>query len=526
MANGRTVAPLRKVLAMIIGTVGVFVVFFGAGRASWATVALGAALLILAIGLVAVNALRGGARAWVAGSAHVVSASEPPANSSFGRCELQIVVDAPGLPAAAVKVRDPRVPVSKWPDAGATLPIVVAMDDPRHVRIQWDDVLTHAEAAAEDEFAAYDEARVEPAKPDPDDDRVVVTERVAVVEETAGGGTLDLADEVDRVHEHERRRTDPDREPVIITQTPAGPVVEGRVVERVVDDAPVRGERRAGGGGASAGASAGAGASSAGGGGGTGSIPTPRRKPSPRPRRDPQASAAAGAAGGAAAGAAGGAAAGAATATAGAAVADAGPAPTGTEPAAEPAAEPTEPAAGRADAGAPEAGAPTAGSTAASGTAPAAAATGAGSVTTGEDLADVFTAYPGARPGKAGSIHGVGITVLVTDLARSIAFYRDMLGFFEIDGGDGNAVLASGDTRLVIREVPDLEQVNRRVVQINLEVGDVEATYQDLKAKGVRFTYTPRPINKGERLELWAAQFRDPDGHGVAITQWRTRPSG
>ena len=84
----------------------------------------------------------------MAGSAHVVSASEPPASSTYGRCELQIVIDAPGLPAAAVKIRDPRVPVAKWPDAGATLPIMVAVDDPRHVRIQWDDVLTHAEAAA------------------------------------------------------------------------------------------------------------------------------------------------------------------------------------------------------------------------------------------------------------------------------------------------------------------------------------------------------------------------------------------
>ena len=48
---------------------------------------------------------------------------------------------------------------------------------------------------------------------------------------------------------------------------------------------------------------------------------------------------------------------------------------------------------------------------------------------------DLITAYPSARPGPAGAIHGVGITVLVTDLDRSIAFYRDTLGFFEIDSG-------------------------------------------------------------------------------------------
>jgi catechol 2,3-dioxygenase-like lactoylglutathione lyase family enzyme len=139
------------------------------------------------------------------------------------------------------------------------------------------------------------------------------------------------------------------------------------------------------------------------------------------------------------------------------------------------------------------------------------------------DLGDLITAYPSARPGPTGSIHGVGVTMLVTDLARSVAFYRDMLGFYEIDGGDGNAVLASGDTRVVLRAVRDVAPVNRRLVHLNLEVGDVNAVYHELKSKGVRFTYAPRAVNRGERLEVWAAAFRDPDGHGIAITQWRNR---
>ena len=31
----------------------------------------------------------------------------------------------------------------------------------------------------------------------------------------------------------------------------------------------------------------------------------------------------------------------------------------------------------------------------------------------------------------------------------------------------------------------------------------------------------PRAVNRGDRLELWAATFYDPDGHNIAITQWR-----
>ena len=60
--------------------------------------------------------------------------------------------------------------------------------------------------------------------------------------------------------------------------------------------------------------------------------------------------------------------------------------------------------------------------------------------------------YPSAHPSPGSAIHGVGVTLLVADLQRSIEFYRDLLGFYEVDGGDDNVVLASGGTRLVLRE--------------------------------------------------------------------------
>jgi catechol 2,3-dioxygenase-like lactoylglutathione lyase family enzyme len=134
---------------------------------------------------------------------------------------------------------------------------------------------------------------------------------------------------------------------------------------------------------------------------------------------------------------------------------------------------------------------------------------------------EVITAYPSARPGPAGSIHGVGVTILVTDLARSITFYHDTLGFHAIDQGESSAVLASGDTRLVLRTVHELTPDTAALMNLNLEVGDVQAVYEDLRAKGVSFVHPPQPVNRGDRLELWSATFRDPDAHSIAITQWR-----
>ena len=108
----RSIAPVRKLLAAIVGAIAAFVMLFGLGNGTWAIVAFGGALLLLAIGLAMVNLTRRGARAWVAGTAHVRAVSEPPAGVSYGRAELSILVSAVGLPAAAVTVRDPRVPVA------------------------------------------------------------------------------------------------------------------------------------------------------------------------------------------------------------------------------------------------------------------------------------------------------------------------------------------------------------------------------------------------------------------------------
>lgn len=488
MADGTRgqVAPLRKLVAIVLGTLATFVVLFGAGMTSWTIVALGVALLVLAVGLVAVTAVRTGARAWVAGVGHVHSVSEPPASANFGRCELQIVIDAPGVPPRSVKIRDPRVPVAKWPDPGATLPIMVAIDDQRHVRILWDEVLTHAEAATTDlppefdQFDAPDDGLLideeappwarreadddlpppdEPAAADLDDDLGGPRKEPVVMRQTAGGrivleGTLVNPAPSSLLPRRPRPGPDPD-----FSGMPQAPLVtESRVATeeappRAPGEAPLAGE-------------------------------VPLVEQTPRPR-------------------------------------DAGRADRPADPEID---IDIDGLGGLGDPGR---------------TGPAGAGwdDDRGWAGTGPDPAAGTTPAAGVDPGTGvdpdgggdrdagdlGPIHGVGITLLVADLDRSVAFYRDMLGFHEIDGGDGNAVLASGATRIVLRSIPDVAPVNRRLVHLNLEVADVATAYEDLRSKGIRFTYAPRAVNRGAKLELWAAAFRDPDGHGIALTQWRGR---
>ncbi len=512
----RQIAPVRKFVAAVLGALATFVTLFGVGMRSWAIAMLGVALLALAISLVAVTAIRTGPRAWVTGVGHVHTVTEPPASSAYGRCELEIVIDAPGVPARSVKIRDPRVPVSKWPDPGAVLPIMVAIDDQRHVRILWDEVLTHAEAAANADLSPPFEG------PDPLGDEFLIAQEAPPwardrddafatpsASDTTPGEPVDgpdpyrderLPDERedrdDRDDDGDDRpdgRTAPRDEPVVVRQTPGGTIVlEGTLVEPPPAPPLPRRPRP----------------------GPTGET----RRPSPGPTvGDPAAPAVA------------------------TVVTEPVPphSPDREETSASTLASAPTPPAQRS--GVPDTDVPDtdidialddpdpAPETAARPSATAPEPASAGEAPTSDDeaiLADLRATPPPARPGESGPIAGVGVTLLVTDLARSVSFYRDLLGFFEIDGGNGNAVLASGATRLVLRAVPEAAPINRRMVHLNLEVNDVHATYEELVAKGVRFTYAPRAVNRGARLELWAAAFRDPDGHGIAITQWRDRDPG
>ncbi|MFI6069388.1 VOC family protein [Micromonospora sp. NPDC051227] len=488
MANGgnRPIAPVRKLIGAVLGTVATFVVLFGLGMTSWAIVALGVALLVLAIALATV---RGGGRTWVVGVGHVHSASEPPTQYAFGRCELQLVIDAPGLPPRSKKIIEPRVPVSKWPSLGQTLPIRVALDDQRHVKVLWDEVPTHAETAAAvadlpPEFAdaeAMDELLIQQDAP-PWADRAPDDEFRDDFRDPVGDPFRDPLGDPLRTDpsRDDLRHDDPgvvpeEREPVVMHQSPGGPVVlEGVVVEPQAGGLPRR-------------------------------ATTPAPRPPAEERFDEPAADRFDASeeGGTTA-------------------------PPAEDPVDPPSAQRFEqPSAQRFDPPPAQRSGPGAADPldpldlplddpSPAGAAPA--------TVTDEELDQaIFGFDAGSAADPAAPISGVGLTLLVTDLPRSLGFYRDVLGFSEVDQGAHNAVLASGTTRIVLREVTGAAPISRRLVHVNLEVSDIEAAYERLRESGVRFTYAPRVVNRGTKLEGWAAAFRDPDGHGVALTQWRER---
>lgn len=395
-----------------------FIAASGAGSGSGVVVILGAALGLSAVVYSIFSATQRRGVRKIPGTGHVISASPAPSSSTHGRCDLQLVVQAPRLAATSIRHRDPWAPVAKWPTPGASLPVLVDPTDPRHLHVCWDDVDTHVEAVRR--LAA--EFGADPGKPPPraadrsDDDAPPPADRPdAPARDPVGTGDRDSW----------VTPSDPDAEP--------NGHREGQLtgsVATAVAEAPAR----------------------------------PRLHAPRHARQD--------------------------------AAADAGELRVTTVVADEPPAaeEVTQDVVAEPITAVP--------------------------ITVETQPADEYEPWHAVY---ASAIRDVGVTLVVDDLDRSLRFYRDALGFFEVDGSKGAALLLVGNGRLLLRQREGARQQSPRLAHVTLDVVDLQATYDALVAKGVEFLHGPRSVLRGESLELLAASFHDPDGHGIALTSWRPR---
>jgi catechol 2,3-dioxygenase-like lactoylglutathione lyase family enzyme len=109
----------------------------------------------------------------------------------------------------------------------------------------------------------------------------------------------------------------------------------------------------------------------------------------------------------------------------------------------------------------------------------------------------------------------VGLLILgVRDMARSLPFYRDKLGLTVQFETPGFAFLDGGGVTLCLSE-PVARNSEHLVgaTEVVFAVRDVAQAYAALRERGVEFFQPPRNVNGSD----WAANFRDPDGHGLSV---------
>lgn len=113
------------------------------------------------------------------------------------------------------------------------------------------------------------------------------------------------------------------------------------------------------------------------------------------------------------------------------------------------------------------------------------------------------------------------IHISVTDLDRSVAFYRDTLGIplLFVVPGRPMAFFRSGQVRLYLG-VPESPEFTTRTL-LYFHVDDIEAEHSRLAAAGVEFAGPPHVVHRDGDGELWMTFCSDPDGHHVALMQER-----
>ena len=110
---------------------------------------------------------------------------------------------------------------------------------------------------------------------------------------------------------------------------------------------------------------------------------------------------------------------------------------------------------------------------------------------------------------------GVGyIVVGVTDLERSVAFYRDTLGLpLQFQHG-GLAFFTAGPVSIILSaEMGRVRTPVAGAMELVFPVESVTRTWRALVAAGVTFFREPRQVTEKD----WAANMHDPDGHFLTL---------
>ena len=108
------------------------------------------------------------------------------------------------------------------------------------------------------------------------------------------------------------------------------------------------------------------------------------------------------------------------------------------------------------------------------------------------------------------------IAVVVHDLPRAVAYYRDVLGMrLLFEAPPGMAFFDCGGILLML-SLPEGD-VNRRAAIIYYTVQDIQQAAAVLGARGVLFDHAPHLVARLPHADLWMAFFRDPDENLLAL---------
>ena len=108
------------------------------------------------------------------------------------------------------------------------------------------------------------------------------------------------------------------------------------------------------------------------------------------------------------------------------------------------------------------------------------------------------------------------IALPVTDVDRSEAFYKDVLGLPKLYRFGDLTFFDCVGVRLLAEESKASFTPQGCIY---FRCADIALAVNELSKRGVSFEHKPRLIAKMDDHDLWMAFFTDPDGHMLAIMQ-------
>jgi predicted enzyme related to lactoylglutathione lyase len=119
------------------------------------------------------------------------------------------------------------------------------------------------------------------------------------------------------------------------------------------------------------------------------------------------------------------------------------------------------------------------------------------------------------RP-TVGQIH-----ITVTNLDRSVAFYRDVLGLEHLFTVPGQpmAFFDAGGVRLYLGITEDERFVSRPTIYYRVE--NVDTAWIEITGRGAKEISGPQLVHRDGATELWMAFVADPDDIPVGLMEER-----
>ncbi len=117
------------------------------------------------------------------------------------------------------------------------------------------------------------------------------------------------------------------------------------------------------------------------------------------------------------------------------------------------------------------------------------------------------------------------IAIVVRDLDRAKAFYRDLLGLeWLFDAPPGLSFFQCGEVRLMLSPPEGPETACLSIIYYQVE--DVAAAHRALAEADVPFESEPHVVAKLGSNDLWLAICRDPEGNLVGLMSERIADAG